>query len=304
MSSLKAGPFLLAHGGAGPQDPQGQQFASAQEKLKQLFRGTTLVPAEWTHPPLIQRWQNLSEIEHLAMNVVRELELEPAFNAGLGASLQSDGIARLSASYMESRRRKFSSVINVQDLIHPIDLAMWLQSERFSILDAFGAESLARELALKRSSPVTSQRIRTWIEHRRKSLQDQDSAGRSGTIGVVGVSKEKELIALTSTGGVGNETPGRVGDSPTIAGNFCSDMVATSCTGFGEQIIAHATAPRVALYYAAGKTLRDAVALTLQEAAARDFSFAFISVATRTNGEEFEWAAGSVNCQMVWGHGN
>jgi beta-aspartyl-peptidase (threonine type) len=58
-------------------------------------------------------------------------------------------------------------------------------------------------------------------------------------VGAVALDKQGHLAAGTSTGGLTNKRPGRVGDSPVIgAGTFAEDGVcAVSCTGHGESFI-------------------------------------------------------------------
>ena len=47
-----------------------------------------------------------------------------------------------------------------------------------------------------------------------------------------------KLAVATSTGGIFNKLPGRVGDSPLIGcGTYADDAGAASCTGYGEAII-------------------------------------------------------------------
>ena len=41
------------------------------------------------------------------------------------------------------------------------------------------------------------------------------------------------ISAGTSTGGVGGEIPGRVSDSPTVAGNYANEFAGVSATGIG-----------------------------------------------------------------------
>ncbi|MND59446.1 Isoaspartyl peptidase precursor [compost metagenome] len=60
-----------------------------------------------------------------------------------------------------------------------------------------------------------------------------------GTVGAVALDKEGNLAAATSTGGMTNKLPGRVGDSPLPgAGCYANNAnVAVSCTGTGEVFI-------------------------------------------------------------------
>src|SRR5262249_57720921 len=64
-----------------------------------------------------------------------------------------------------------------------------------------------------------------------------------GSVGAV-ARKGGTLAAGTSTGGLTNKLPGRVGDSPLIgAGTYADDRACgVSCTGTGEVFIRHAVA--------------------------------------------------------------
>lgn len=284
FSELKLKPLIVAHGGAGPQDPKGERFKNAVTLLRAAIDAAS----------------DLKDATEISTKVAQTLEADPEFNAGRGASLQADGVARVSASFMESVDRRFSAVINVEDLIHPSLLARHLQSARFSILDRQGAAELKAQLELPSSQLVTKDRLKRWIKHKRSPTEGGADTGKTGTIGAVTVDSDGRLAALTSTGGVGNETPGRVGDTPTIAGNYCTASVAVSCTGIGEQIIAHALAPRVAIYFETGRTLAQALRLALEEAKLRDFEFAAIAVAVDRDKRQAYWAGGSVNAELCW----
>ena len=65
-----------------------------------------------------------------------------------------------------------------------------------------------------------------------------------GTVGAVALDARGHLAAATSTGGMTNKRPGRVGDSPLIgAGTYADDRTAAvSCTGHGESFIRVAAA--------------------------------------------------------------
>ena len=90
---------------------------------------------------------------------------------------------------------------------------------------------------------------------RQESLREAQSNGdeweKHGTIGAVARDASGNIAAGTSTGGITNQMPGRVGDSPlpgcgTYANN---DSVAISCTGIGEafvkEVAAHQVSDRV-----------------------------------------------------------
>ena len=86
--------------------------------------------------------------------------------------------------------------------------------------------------------------------------------GPQGTVGAVALDAEGTLAAATSTGGMTNKRPGRVGDSPIIgAGTYAKNGVcAVSATGHGEYFIRAVAAYHVATAVEyRGMTLKQAV---------------------------------------------
>ncbi|MDE4948917.1 isoaspartyl peptidase/L-asparaginase, partial [Francisella tularensis subsp. holarctica] len=59
--------------------------------------------------------------------------------------------------------------------------------------------------------------------------------------------------------------PGRVGDSPTVAGNFANESMGISCTGIGEHIINQAVAAKIAPRVKDGMSLLAAVDKSIAE---------------------------------------
>lgn len=272
----------LAHGGAGPQDPSGSVRAEALHSLRLGLEQLNL-----------HRDSN-----EAALEMAEYLESDPLFNAGLGACLQDDGVIRVSASYMDSIHQKFSAVINAEGVLHPARVAKALQNERHCVLDGWGTKRFveSRKDLENNSNLYTADRISRWLKHKR-----QNTSGSSGTIGVVTVDPQLNLAAITSTGGVGHEVAGRVGDSPTVAGNFCTKRLAVSCTGYGEQITSDAVAARLSAFVDAGNDLRDAVEKIVKSASERGFSYAFICLSLESEARQIHWVAAEANCMMVWG---
>jgi isoaspartyl peptidase/L-asparaginase-like protein (Ntn-hydrolase superfamily) len=73
----------------------------------------------------------------------------------------------------------------------------------------------------------------------KKSDLEADADQRYGTIGAVALDQHGNLAAATSTGGLSNKMPGRIGGSPIIgAGNYAENGVAAiSAIGTGEMFI-------------------------------------------------------------------
>lgn len=98
-------------------------------------------------------------------------------------------------------------------------------------------------------------------------------AFQHGTVGAVARDAQGNLAAATSTGGIVNQQPGRVGDTPLIgAGTFADNRtLAISCTGTGEvfmtEVAAHSVHARVAV---GGSAPNEAVVAVLDRIAARN----------------------------------
>lgn len=68
----------------------------------------------------------------------------------------------------------------------------------------------------------------------------------SGTVGAVVLDSSGVLVAASSTGGMTNKWPGRIGDAPCIgAGTFASPSCAVACSGDGEQFLRHSVGSTV-----------------------------------------------------------
>ncbi len=297
------GSLMVVHGGAGPADPKDLQMDEVHAAVKQIAKEVGNEVFEFPGYFTTENHKLLGKMsgaEKLALHAACLLEQNSYFNAGLGAALQADGKARVSASYMESSKMKFSAITNVTNLINPSLLAFYLQNEIFCCLDATGAELLARKLCFPVEDLVVPHRLEKWLKHKQESLVGKSKTGRSGTIGAVAIDQAFYLAAITSTGGVSNETVGRVGDCPTVAGNYCSRLCAVSCTGWGEQIINDAVAARVAVRVEDGLDLEEAMRRTLEESAEKSHRLAAIAVARSLDNQKISWVAGSTIPYFVW----
>lgn len=295
-------PLLLIHGGAGPADPKGEDAMRVRDALKWVLSQST--PSTTKNFPTFLEKDRAprTAAEVIVLRAAHALEEHPRFNAGFGASLQEDGVARVSASFMESERRCHSAVINVTETLHPSELAFYLQFNMSSnVLDTSGAHILARELQVPRANLVTLERFEKFVARKKEELISQlPPAPGTGTIGAVSIDSNAKLAAATSTGGIGNESIGRVGDTPTVAGNYCSELVAISCTGYGEQIVNSGFSVRVATRVDDGADLERAVQISLSEAESRGYEFAAIAVALDKKTNSAVWVAGSIARHFVW----
>ena len=181
------------------------------------------------------------------------LEDDPLFNAGRGAVFTADGRHELDASIMDGRTRAAGAVACACRVPNPIRLArLVMERSPYVLLVGEGAEAFAREQGMDLVDPG-------WFSTARRRAQAGDRT--IGTVGAVALDAAGHLAAATSTGGLPNRRPGRVGDSPIIgAGTYADDgSCAVSATGTGELFIravaAHDVAARMRY---GGQTLADA----------------------------------------------
>jgi beta-aspartyl-peptidase (threonine type) len=178
---------------------------------------------------------------------VARLEECPLFNAGVGAVLNRDGAPELDASIMDGATRACGAVAGTSRTKSPVQLARAVMEKSPHVLFmGVGADALARELGLPEVTPdyfVTEERFRQLKDaHARNVIvldHDDLAGGAFGTVGAVARDQDGHLAAATSTGGLTNKRPGRVGDTPIVGiGTFADDTtVALSCTGTGEAFI-------------------------------------------------------------------
>jgi L-asparaginase len=193
---------------------------------------------------------------------VEQLENDSLFNAGIGSQIQNDGVIRMSASLMDGTSKKFSGVINIQEVKNPIRVAENLIKVDDRVLGGEGANAYAKSIGVETFS--------TEIPERRAEYEAKLAASRLGTVGCVALDNEGKLAAATSTGGKGFEIPGRISDSATVAGNFANDDCAVSCTGVGEDIVSAAVASSIATRVTDGFTIDKAFDKTFSELAKFD----------------------------------
>ena len=198
---------------------------------------------------------------------VRSLEDHPCFNAGHGAALTRDGAAELDAAIMDGRHLRAGAVACVRHVKNPVDLARRvMEKSRHVLLVGAGAEEFALEesfVLVPNHYFRTAERLEQLeSEQRGERVSDLVPPAPQGTVGAVALDANGNLAAATSTGGMTNKRPGRVGDSPIVgAGTYAKNGVcAVSATGHGEYFIRAVAAHHVcaAVEYR-GLTLEQAV---------------------------------------------
>src|SRR5574343_256407 len=185
------------------------------------------------------------------------LEDNELFNAGLGSQIQSDGKIRMSASIHDGNTKKFSGVINVQNIQNPIALANILMGEDDRVLGAEGANKYAEEKSIPYYNPELPQR--------RKEYEDKIKSLGLGTVGCVALDVARKIAAATSTGGKGFELVGRISDSATTAGNYANNFAGVSCTGVGEDIVSASLATKIVTRISDGFSIENAFEKSFSE---------------------------------------
>lgn len=256
---------IIVHGGAGKVTPE--RAESVQEGCKEA----TLVG--WS---ILQAGGSALDAVEAA---VRALEDNPQYNAGTGACLTSDGNIELDAGIMEGHTLQVGAVACIELIKNPISLARKVLDSPHVFLVGQGAQQFALENGIpmcELSDLVTERQYHIWLESKAQTSSDADveeepryyrrevasKAAREekhGTVGAVAIDSSGKLAAATSTGGISNQYPGRVGDSPLVGcGFYADDTAAVSCTGDGEDFTRLLIAKHTADFVARGETARDA----------------------------------------------
>jgi beta-aspartyl-peptidase (threonine type) len=202
------------------------------------------------------------------------LEDNELFNAGIGAALCSDGSVELSASTMRGRDLAAGAMVGLKRTKNPVRAARAILGHAHGLL--FGAEGdeYAAAKGLELVSPEyfqTDYRLRQWKRLTNRAVATLDHSGEDdahGTVGAVAKDRRGHLAAATSTGGLVNQLPGRVGDTPVVGAGTWADnrTCALSATGKGDAFARIAFARRVAdLIELAQMTPRDAACNALAD---------------------------------------
>ncbi|MEB2303429.1 beta-aspartyl-peptidase [Citrobacter braakii] len=228
---------------------------------------------------IVETGQRMLEDGRSALDVVTEavrlLEECPLFNAGIGAVYTRDETHELDACVMDGNTLNAGAVAGVSHLRNPILAArLVMEHSPHVMMIGEGAENFALAQGMERvsadifSTPERYAQLlaaqsagETVLDH---SATPLDENNKMGTVGAVALDMFGNLAAATSTGGMTNKLPGRVGDSPLVgAGCYANNAsVAVSCTGTGEVFIRALAAYDIA-------ALMDYGGLSLSEACER-----------------------------------
>ena len=182
---------------------------------------------------------------------VSEFEDSSLFNAGKGSVYNADEVQEMDASIMNGKDRSAGAVASVKTIKNPIKLARKVLEETNHILIiGEGAEIFAKnigETIVDKSYFYSEKNLRRLYKAKKKLITKNIIEDRIGTVGAVALDKDGNIAAATSTGGMTNKMPGRVGDTPIIgSGTWAqNDVCGVSSTGHGEFFIKYQVAKEV-----------------------------------------------------------
>ena len=264
---------LVVHGGAGTIEKD----QMTPEREKEYRSG--IERALKTGYAILQRGGSSLDAVEAA---VRTLEDDPHFNAGRGAVFTSAGVNELDAAIMDGKTLKAGAVASVRRIKNPVSLArLVMEKSPHVMLDCAGAEAFAKEQGIELVDPkyfFTQERWDALQKMQKAAKQGGSGIGgkhfiitdqdQHGTVGAAALDQQGNLAAATSTGGMTNKRPGRIGDSPVIgAGTYANNATcAVSATGDGEYFIRAVVAHEVSnLIEFRGMSVQDAADAAIKQ---------------------------------------
>ena len=231
---------IVIHGGAGvmsglSDQQQLQIHIKIQETVSEAYQ-------------ILQNDGSSLDAVELAVSM---LEDSPLFNAGRGSVYNSDEVQEMDASIMHGKNRLTGAVASVSSVKNPIKLARKVAEEtKHVFLVGEGAERFARDIGVDivdRNYFYHEERLKRLLNSKKKFSKFKQGTDKIGTVGAVALDKNGNISAATSTGGMTNKMPGRVGDSPIIgSGTWAQNGVCgVSSTGHGEFFIKYQVAREV-----------------------------------------------------------
>jgi len=263
--------YVIAHGGAGS--------AIEEPEPRQAVLDEAVAIGRDAETPL-----------DAVVRTVRVLESSPRFNAGVGGSVQSDGVVRTDAGAMTSDRR-VGAAASMPGVEHASEVARLVLEETPHVcVSGVHAVDLADASGIEVDVDLRSERTReqwaeeeppayddiraqlSWLREGFGGAPEGDSASAGGdahhesdTVGAV-ASDGETVAALTSTGGRWRALAGRVGDVPQVgSGFFCTHAGGASSTGAGEDIVRVTLARRAVDHLELGRDPQEAADLAIEE---------------------------------------
>lgn len=200
--------------------------------------------------------------------VIRLVEDNPDdHTVGYGGFPNRDGVVELDAMLMDGATRDAGAVGALRGYRAAITVARAvLERTEYALIVGDGAAELAASIGLEAENLLSEEAERVWREGlATRTAADPERAG--GTVDVLALDREGNLVVGVSTSGWAWKYPGRLGDSPIVgAGGYAdSRFGAAACTGWGELSLRASTARMIVAAVEQGHTLADASNQALQD---------------------------------------
>ncbi|KNG83090.1 putative asparaginase [Aspergillus nomiae NRRL 13137] len=230
-------PTLIIHGGAGA-----LKRSTLPPSLYAQYQTSLLTYLRSTHSLL----KSGSTALDAAVHAVTLLEDDELFNCGRGSVFTSAGTIEMEASVMVTSlvsddssdypgsTKRGAGVMGLRNVRHPI-----LAAKESLLRTGYGGEDggsmhsqlvapyveeKAREWGLEFMHDEWFWTQRRWDEHLRGLRGEPEPISFSqGTVGCVCLDMWGGIAVATSTGGLTNKWPGRIGDTPTLGGGFWAE---------------------------------------------------------------------------------
>ncbi|MHA1891142.1 MAG: isoaspartyl peptidase/L-asparaginase [Promethearchaeota archaeon] len=186
----------------------------------------------------------------VAVNVLEESGMT---NSGIGAVTQNDGVRRCDASIMDGVNLSCGAVSSLENIKYPVSIARKLLD--FSELGVKDKTKFRENFyycgyLVDKVFEIHGETIPDdWKVNSQEKIAKNPASilnNHGETVGAVAIDMNGHLAAATSTGGLKNAFPGRIGDTPLIgSGTYANQYCAVSNTGRGENIIKIVGAKRV-----------------------------------------------------------
>lgn len=250
-------PVIAIHGGSGT-IPRG----SLTPELEADYR-RVLAEAAGAGEAILRRGGSALDAVAIATLVMED---SPLFNAGKGSVLTSEGRVEMDAAIMDGNGTRAGAVAGLRSIRNPILAARAvMEKSRHVMFTGEGAEAFAIRQGLATMPAgyfIVPRRVQQLEDAKNRQSLDLDHTApdpdsKFGTVGAVALDAKGNLAAATTTGGMTNKLPGRIGDSPVIgAGTYAeNDVVAVSATGSGEMFMRAVGAYDIAAQMKYGKAL-------------------------------------------------
>tara|TARA_B100000401_G_scaffold232545_2_gene157446 strand:+ start:4078 stop:4962 length:885 start_codon:yes stop_codon:yes gene_type:complete len=247
---------IIIHGGAGSSL---REFITDEKDLKQIEKLYFDALKQ-----IINFGKRLLQNNIPAIDVVErcciKLENNELFNAGIGATRNKENKIFHDAIIVNGKTRDWGAISNCNIHKNPVKLAKHIMNKKNGLIS--GNENIKKYCDSYKITTVNSRYFNSKFRNKLDKLNND-----LGTVGVVVRDKLGNICCATSTGGLTNKIPGRIGDTPMcgISSIASNQICGISVSGQGEEIIKNNVASKI--FYQmkyTDKTLSECIDDTLE----------------------------------------